>query len=93
MDRVPGRCGAGVVPSALYNIGNGGLVQLMDFIGALEDALGKKAAIDYAPMQPGDVCATWADCSALERDTGFRPFTPLADGIGRFAKWYRDFYA
>jgi UDP-glucuronate 4-epimerase len=80
MNRIPG----GDVPAALYNIGAGKPVELMDFIHTLEDALGKKARIQYAPMQPGDVIATFADCSALERDTGFRPQIELSDGIHIF---------
>ena len=82
----------GVVPSAIYNIGAGEPVEIMDFIHALENALGKKALIQYAPMQPGDVSATWADCSALRRDTGFSPQTALSDGIQKYVEWYKKFY-
>ena len=82
----------GNIPAAIYNIGNGGPVALMDFIHTLEHALGKKAIINYTAMQPGDVVATWADCSALERDTGFRPQTPLSVGIGKFVEWYKEYY-
>jgi UDP-glucuronate 4-epimerase len=64
----------------------------MDFIHTLEDALGKKASINYAPMQAGDVYATWADCSALERDTAYRPHTPLSLGINKFVEWYKGYY-
>jgi UDP-glucuronate 4-epimerase len=78
--------------NVVYNIGNGGPVQLMDFIHILEDALGKKASIVFAPMQAGDVIETWADCSALERDTGFRPSTELSFGIGKFVEWYKEYY-
>jgi UDP-glucuronate 4-epimerase len=88
MNRIPG----GGVPAAIYNIGAGKPVELMDFIHTLEDALGKKAQIHYAPMQPGDVIATFADCSALERDTGFRPQTALSDGVHKFVNWYKNFY-
>ena len=79
-------------PAVIYNIGNGRPVQLMDFIHTLEGALGKKAIINYTPMQAGDVIATWADCSALERDTGFRPFTELTVGINKFVSWYKNYY-
>jgi UDP-glucuronate 4-epimerase len=78
--------------NAIYNIGNGGPVQLMDFIHTLENALGKKASIVFAPIQAGDVISTWADCSALERDTGFRPRTALSSGIDKFVKWYSEYY-
>jgi len=91
MDRAPGAGGG--ERAMIYNIGNGGPVELMDFIRAMEDALGKRALINYAPMQLGDVCATWADCSALERDTGFRPYTALSDGIGKFVDWYKNYSA
>jgi UDP-glucuronate 4-epimerase len=67
-------------------------VELMDFIGALEDALGRKAEIEFTPMQPGDVPATWADTSGLERDTGYKPDTPICKGVARFAEWYRSYY-
>ena len=93
MDRVPDGNGDNVAPAMIYNIGNGGPVQLMDFIQTLEDALDRKAIIRYAPMQPGDVCATWADCFALERDVGFRPHTTLSDGIRKFVEWYKDYYS
>jgi len=93
MNRIPDKNGVDAAPAAIYNIGNGGPVPLMDFIRTLEDTLGKKAIINYAPMQPGDVCATWADCSALERDTGFRPYTALSDGIRPFAEWYKNYYS
>ncbi|WP_456450183.1 NAD-dependent epimerase [Hydrogenimonas sp.] len=79
-------------PYRVYNIGNGNPIQLMDFIETLEKHLGKKAKKEMLPMQPGDVEATWADTSALERDNGYRPSTPLNEGIGRFVEWYREFY-
>jgi len=82
----------GVIPSATYNIGAGEPVELMDFIHTLENALGKKALIQYMPMQPGDVCATWADCSSLRRDTGFCPRTKLSDGIQKYVVWYKKYY-
>jgi len=88
MNMVPG----GVVPFAIYNIGAGKPVELMDFIHTLEDALGKKALIQYMPMRPGDVCATWADCTALQRDTGFSPQTALSDGIQKYVAWYKKYY-
>jgi UDP-glucuronate 4-epimerase len=78
--------------NTVYNIGNGKPVELMDFIHSLENILGKKAVIHYAPMQQGDVPATWADCSALERDTGYCPGTPLDTGIKNFVAWYKRFW-
>ncbi len=99
-DRVPrgdpawdGRqSGVGPAPARVYNIGNGAPVRLMDFIEAIEAELGVKAEKNMLPIQPGDVPATWADCSALERDTGYRPSTDVRDGIRAFVKWYRGFY-
>ena len=92
MDRSPGDNAGAAAPAAIYNIGNGSPVQLMDFVSILEETLGKKAIIQYAPMQEGDVVSTWADCSALHQDTGFKPYTPLPAGIKNFVDWYRDFY-
>ena len=78
--------------AALYNIGNGSPIDLMDFIRTLEDTLGKKAVIHYEPMQAGDLIETWADCSSLERDTGFHPHTELSAGISKFVEWYRNYH-
>ena len=79
-------------PAAIYNIGNSKPVALMDFIHTIENTLNKKAIIQYAPMQAGDVNSTWADCSALARDTGFSPNTPLSTGIQEFVDWYKEYY-
>ena len=79
-------------PWRLYNIGNSDPVPLMDFIATIEQALGRKAVMEMKPRQPGDVLRTAADVSALEAAVGFRPHTPLAEGIGRMVHWYRDFY-
>jgi UDP-glucuronate 4-epimerase len=81
-----------IVSAKIYNIGNGKPVALMDFIRTLENALGIKAKIEYAPMQPGDVPATWSDCSVLERDTNYRPATDIRKGVSQFVAWYRSFY-
>ncbi|MEC7520541.1 MAG: NAD-dependent epimerase [Myxococcota bacterium] len=83
---------SGAAPYRLYNIGNNAPVPLMDMIGTLERCLGRTAEKRLLPMQPGDVPATYADVSDLERDVGFRPQTPLADGIARFVDWYREYY-
>jgi len=80
-------------PYRLYNIGNNNPVELMDFIGAIEDALGRKAEKNFLPMQPGDVPATYADVDDLTRDAGFKPSTPIAEGIRRFVDWYRTYYS
>ncbi len=80
-------------PYRVYNIGNGRPVKLLEFITTLEKHLGKKAKMNMMPMQPGDVEATWADTSALEKDVGYRPSTDLDRGIGEFVKWYREFYS
>jgi UDP-glucuronate 4-epimerase len=77
---------------AIYNIGNHQPVGLLDYIAALERALGKKARLEMKPMQPGDVKSTYADTTALARAVGFAPSTPLEQGLQRFAAWYRQYY-
>lgn len=84
--------GTSYAPYRIYNIGNNKPVQLMDFIGAIEDALGKKAEKEFLPLQLGDVKATYADIDALYDAVGFRPETPISEGIKRFIKWYRDYF-
>jgi UDP-glucuronate 4-epimerase len=79
-------------PYRIYNIGNDRPVGLLDFIHALETALGRKATLVMAPMQPGDVLATHADVSALEQAVGFRPSTSLEVGLARLAEWYLGYY-
>ena len=79
-------------PWRIFNIGNSQPVELMRYIKAIEQATGKKAKLDLLPMQAGDVLATHADTSALEGVTGFRPATPVEEGVRRFVDWYRDFY-
>ena len=76
----------------IYNIGNNHPEKLMTFIETLEKALGKTAEKGYMPMQPGDVYQTYADVSELEKDFGFRPSTSIAEGLGKFARWYREYY-
>jgi UDP-glucuronate 4-epimerase len=77
---------------AVFNIGNHEPVQLLDYIAALERAFGREAKLDLKPMQPGDVKATYADTSALRAAVGFAPSTPLAEGLARFAAWFRQYY-
>lgn len=84
--------GTSAAPYRLYNIGNNNPVELMDLIGTLEKALGKKAEKKLLPIQPGDVPATYADVEALTADVGFKPATPIEVGVGRFVTWYRDYY-
>jgi UDP-glucuronate 4-epimerase len=84
--------GMSPVPARIYNIGNGLPVRLLDFIHALEEELGIKAAMNMLPLQPGDVPATWADCTALEAATGYRPCTNVKEGIKQFVAWYRKYY-
>lgn len=79
-------------PYALYNIGNGSPVALMDFIHAIEKATGCEANCDFQPMQPGDVPRTWADTEALFETTGYRPTVKVEEGVQRFVDWYREFY-
>ena len=83
---------ASTAPCRVFNIGNHQPVQLLDFIGCIENALGKAATKELLPMQPGDVPATYADVRALQDWVGFAPATPLAEGIGRFVQWYRGYY-
>src|SRR5574341_2449264 len=77
---------------AIYNIGNHQPVKLLDYIAALERALGKKAKLEMKPMQPGDVKATYADTRALREAVGFAPATPLEVGLERFAAWFKRYY-
>ena len=91
-DRIPSSCALSPAPYALYNIGNHSPVDLLDFIKAIESALGKEAKINFKPMQPGDVLATFADVGDLMRDVGFKPDTPIHEGIGRFVDWYKSYY-
>jgi nucleoside-diphosphate-sugar epimerase len=83
---------ASVAPYRLYNIGNNSPEELERFIEVLEDCPGKKAKKQLLPMQPGDVCATYADVDDLITDVGFRPSTPIEAGIEQFVKWYREYY-
>ena len=81
-----------VAPFRIVNIGNSDSVRLTAFIEAIEAATGRKAERNLMDMQPGDVPATWADASLLQGLTGYRPQTPVAEGVARFVEWYRDYY-
>ena len=84
--------GTSAAPWKIYNIGNNRPHELTYVISLLEEEFGRPAVREMLPMQPGDVEATYADVSDLERDVGFRPSTPIEDGVARFAKWYREFH-
>ena len=100
--RSVGEDGLPVPPYALYNIGNSSPENLLDFVAVLQEELVRAELLpaDYdfdshkklVPMQPGDVPVTFADTSALERDFGFKPATPLREGLCAFVEWYKDFY-
>ena len=79
-------------PYRIYNIGNNSPVPLMDFIGVLEECLGIEAKKNMLPLQPGDVPDTYADVTALVDDIGYRPGTPIKQGIANFVAWYKEYY-
>ena len=79
-------------PYRIYNIGNNKPIDLMRYIEVLEQELGRSVERNLLPMQPGDVPDTWADASALQRDCGYSPDTPVEEGVRRFVEWYRDYY-
>jgi UDP-glucuronate 4-epimerase len=79
-------------PYKIYNIGNSSPVLLMDFIDAIEKAIGKPAEKNMMPIQPGDVPATWADVTDLVEDLDYKPATTIQEGVNRFVEWYREFY-
>jgi len=86
------KAGGSIGPHRLYNIGNHRSEHLMDMIHLIEQACGRKAEIDYLPMQPGDVRETFADISAIQRDLAFAPTTTIAEGVPRFVQWYRQYH-
>ncbi|MEG8222154.1 NAD-dependent epimerase/dehydratase family protein [Sphingomonas sp. HH69] len=86
------KAGGSRAPHRLYNIGNNRPEELMHLIAVLEDAIGIKAQIDFQPIQPGDVHATFADISAIARDIGFAPSVGIESGVPRFVQWYRDYH-
>ena len=83
---------AGPAPYKVYNTGSSESVPLMDFIRLIEAQTGRKAIINCLPLQPGDVPDTFADAEDLIRDTGFRPCTPVEEGVARFVEWYCAYY-
>jgi len=84
--------GTSRAPYRLYNIGNQQPIELMHYIEVIETCLGRKAEMNLLPLQPGDVPDTWADAEDLARDVGYRPATPIEEGVRRFVDWYRDYY-
>ena len=101
-EKAEGEDGLPIPPYRVYNIGNNSPENLLDFVSSLQEELVRAGVLptDYdfeahkklVPMQAGDVPITYADTSALERDFGFKPKTPLREGLRRFAEWYREFY-
>jgi len=84
--------GTSMAPWRVYNIGNNNPVELMDYIAALEKALGKKADMEMLPLQPGDVPDTYADVSDLVEQFDYKPATPVEQGIANFVAWYRNYF-
>ena len=82
--------GSSFAPYRIYNIGNNNPIELIRFIETLEDILGMKAEKNLLPMQPGDVPATFADVDDLIKDVGFKPSTPIQEGIKKFIEWYKE---
>jgi UDP-glucuronate 4-epimerase len=86
------KAGGSTSPHAVYNIGNSCSEDLMRVVELLEQETGRKALLNPMPMQAGDVRATYADISAIERDHGFRPVTSIDEGVPRFVEWYREYH-
>ena len=86
------KAGGSLAPHRLYNIGNSRAEGLTDMVALLETACGRKATIELAPMQPGDVAETYADISAIQSELGFTPSTPIETGIPSFVDWYRAYH-
>jgi UDP-glucuronate 4-epimerase len=81
-----------IAPYKIYNIGNSSPVKLLDFISAIEDALGRKATKNYLPMQMGDIASTWADTKNLMDELGYAPKTDIKYGVQKFVEWYLEFF-
>ncbi|CAG0956601.1 UDP-glucuronate 4-epimerase [Geobacteraceae bacterium] len=84
--------GTSYAPYRIYNIGNNSPVELLTFIETIEKCLGKTAEKNFLPLQAGDVPATYADVDDLMNDVGFKPATPIGEGVARFVEWYREYY-
>ncbi|WP_204758428.1 hypothetical protein [Halomonas urmiana] len=79
-------------PYRIFNIGNNDPVKLSEYIEAIEDALGMQATRELLPLQLGDVPDTYADSTELEKAVGYKPATPVKEGVANFVAWYREFY-
>jgi UDP-glucuronate 4-epimerase len=86
------RPATGEPPHVVYNLGNHRSEKLMDFIAAIEGAMGRKAELKFEPMQPGDVPATYADIDATQAALGYEPRTPISEGVPKFVAWYKSHY-
>lgn len=86
------RPATGTPPHVVYNLGNHRSERLMDFIAAIEAAMGRKAEINFEPMQPGDVPVTYADIDATQAALGYEPRTPIGEGVPKFVAWYKSHY-
>jgi UDP-glucuronate 4-epimerase len=84
--------GTSTAPWRIYNIGNNRTVEISRVVELLEQEFGRKALTELVPMQPGDVPESCADVDDLMRDVGFRPSTPIEEGLRNFAAWYRDYH-
>ncbi|MRR35740.1 NAD-dependent epimerase/dehydratase family protein, partial [bacterium] len=84
--------GTSYAPYRIYNIGNNSPVELLTFIETIEKCIGKTAEKNFLPIQAGDVPATYADVDDLMNDVGFKPATPIGEGVKRFVEWYREYY-
>ncbi len=97
LDRAPAddgavKYGGSKGPHAIYNIGNHRSEELMRMVGLIEKATGRKAEVEYHPLQPGDVKDTFADISAIQSDHGFEPTTSIDEGIPRFVEWFKAYH-
>ncbi|MCL3779137.1 NAD-dependent epimerase [Prolixibacteraceae bacterium JC049] len=88
---IPGRSDSCTAPYKVYNIGNSSPVKLLDYIEAVEDALGKKAQKEFLPIQPGDVKHTEADVTELIENLAYKPSTTVQDGVRKFVQWYKNY--
>jgi UDP-glucuronate 4-epimerase len=86
------KAGGSVAPHRVYNIGNHRSEDLMRMIGLIEESCGRKAEIEFLPLQPGDVPETFADISAISADLGFKPTTPIDRGVPTFVNWYKEYH-
>ena len=86
------KAGGSVKPHALYNIGNNRSEHLMKVVALLEESCGRKAQIDFQPIQPGDVPATYANIDAIRNDLGYAPTTSIEQGVPNFVRWYKDYH-